>query len=181
MKNPKALMVGLLTVVCLAVVGFAAAAQSSQSPSVEVETDADDLPVEALLPVTSGSEPAVFGSAVSAADQGADIAFGDVAVTVHPREDNGNVCLTIKRAETTENTCADTELIRSGLAYSAVRGHDGPIEIVGLVPDGIESIRIDGKDVPVVDNVWYTTADDGADLSFSVVDSSGRTAVLSGN
>ena len=46
------------------------------------------------------------------------------------------------------------------------RDGDGPVEIVGIVPDDVATIEIAGTTINVTDNVWHYTGHVGDDLTF---------------
>ena len=59
-------------------------------------------------------------------------------------------------------------LLKTGLGYGAFQTRDGPIEIVGIVPDDVASVEIGGTVISVKHNVWHYTGQPGDDLSFTV-------------
>ena len=67
----------------------------------------------------------------------------------------------------------------TGLAYAAFQDGNGPIELIGIIPDDVATVDIAGVVIPVRTNVWHFTAAAGADLAFSVRSNDGtRSASL---
>ena len=77
-------------------------------------------------------------------------------------------CFRISLADASAEGCLDRFLLTTGLAYDAFERADGPIEVVGIVPDDVASVEIAGRFIPVQHNVWYYTGKAGDDLSFTV-------------
>jgi hypothetical protein len=63
--------------------------------------------------------------------------------------------------------------VSTGLAYGAFRDGDGPVEIVGIVPDDVETVEIAGTVIRVTNNVWHYTGHASDDLTFKVVSTDG--------
>jgi hypothetical protein len=72
--------------------------------------------------------------------------------------------------------CVGHSLLATGLAYGAFQSGDGPIEIVGIVPDEVTAIEIDGITVKPTNNVWHYTATEGVALKITVRSADDRTA-----
>ena len=135
-----------------------------------------------IMPATSGNEAPIFSSSVSAAQsaKAGSIALADgvVKVSLSRTPDKPEICFEIAIGDGTSTGCADDSLIRTGLAYSATQDHDGPIHVVGIVPDEIDAVLIDGKTIKVSNNVWHYAAPSGTNLSFVVRSVDGRTAAV---
>jgi hypothetical protein len=101
-----------------------------------------------------------------------------VKVSLSRTPDKPEICFEIAIGDGTSTGCADDSLIRTGLAYSATQDHDGPIHVVGIVPDEIDAVLIDGKTIKVSNNVWHYAAPSGTNLSFVVRSVDGRTAAV---
>ncbi|HEY7629045.1 MAG TPA: hypothetical protein VH761_18390, partial [Ilumatobacteraceae bacterium] len=60
-----------------------------------------------------------------------------------------------------------------GLAYGAFQDGAGPIEVIGIVPDDVATVKIAGHTIDVTNNVWHYTASPGDDLRFTVSSTDG--------
>lgn len=68
----------------------------------------------------------------------------------------------------------------TGLAYGAFQDGDGSIELVGIVPDDVISVKIDGTTITPENNIWHHTATAGGTaLRITVQSTDGRTASTS--
>ena len=121
------------------------------------------------LRVTPSDAKPIFGSKVATVSS-ADGAYSDstVSVQLSAGETNLITCFDISFATFSSSGCLDTNLLSTGLAYAAFQDDDGPIEIVGIVPDDVSTVDIAGAVIPVSNNVWHFTAPAGAVLSFTV-------------
>lgn len=121
------------------------------------------------LRVTPSDAKPIFGTDV-AAKSSADRAYADstVSVQLSAGETDLITCFDISFASFSSSGCLDTNLLSTGLAYAAFQAGDGPIELVGIVPDDVATVDIAGTVIPVSNNVWHFTAPAGADLSFTV-------------
>lgn len=90
--------------------------------------------------------------------------------------DAPGVCFTIEVVGATATGCAGHDLLATGLAYGAFQHGDNPIQIVGIVPDEVTTITINGDALTPVDNVWQFTASGHEPLVISVASADGRTA-----
>ena len=97
----------------------------------------------------------------------------DVAV-VDATVDQPGVCFQIEIPGATANGCAGHGLLATGLAYGAFQDGDGPIEIVGIVPDEVIAIEVDGQTLTPTNNVWHYTATSGDPLTITVRSADGR-------
>ncbi len=125
-----------------------------------------------LLPPTRGDEPQLFEVRMSGISDDGVPSFRDgvVSVTLSPSSDGG-VCVVTQAATGTTEGCLPPDLLATGLAYGATRDHDGPVEIVGYVPDEVASVEIDGHTIKPIGNVWHYSGTAGDDLSFTVYNS----------
>lgn len=114
---------------------------------------------------TAWEQPEVFEVEMSSSSAFSD---GAVAVQLQPiPPTNGGfvppgVCFVIELDSATASGCVGRTLLATGVAYGAFRDGDGPIEIVGIVPDEVTEIEIDGTIVVPVGNVWRHTTDSGS-------------------
>lgn len=67
-------------------------------------------------------------------------------------------------------------VLATGLAYGAFQDGDGPIELVGIVPDEVTATEIDGQIIMPRNNVSHHTATSSAPLTITVRSADGRTA-----
>lgn len=135
---------------------------------------------------TAWDQPEVFDATVSAAtrsDTSVDYLDDDVAVTLLTAVpttdgvDDPGVCFVMELPGATVDGCVDRPLLATGLAYGAFQDGDGPIELVGIVPDDVTSVQIDGRTITPENNVWHhTAADGGTALRIIVQSTDGRTA-----
>jgi hypothetical protein len=123
-----------------------------------------------LLPPTPEVVPQVFGDRVSALSGPSGPAYIDDAVSVvfHAGDSPDQTCFVIRLTDLGSSGCVDSTLLKTGLAYGAYEAKDGPIEVVGIVPDDVASVEIVGRVISVKNNVWHYTGQPGDDLSFTV-------------
>ncbi|MFN6120999.1 MAG: hypothetical protein ACK5CE_15385 [Actinomycetes bacterium] len=135
------------------------------SASSETASEAQQRAMQRFPSGTAWAQAEVFDGAVSASS-----AFSDDAVSVQLRHiptangsaDPPGVCFVIELESATATGCVGLTLIATGVAYGAFRDGDGPIELVGIVPDEVTEIEIDGTIVVPVGNVWHHTIDSGS-------------------
>lgn len=96
----------------------------------------------------------------------------DTASTVGSR----SVCFQIDLPGATADGCASRYLLATGLAYGAFQDGEGTIDVVGIVPDEITAIDINGTTVNPVNNVWHYTALPLHPLQITARSADGRTA-----
>ena len=148
---------------------------TTPSESQHTTVSVDDKAANAeLLPATPGEAPQIFGSQLSAAGS-EPTGYSDptVSVTLSAGATPGDTCFHIDFHDYTSVGCLDTNLLSTGLAYGAFRDGEGPVEIVGIVPDDVETVEIAGTVIDVTNNVWHYTGHAGDDLTFKVVSSDG--------
>ena len=124
-----------------------------------------------LLPVTPPDALQIFGDQLSAAvpsSQAATFSDGSIQVLLSTGKSPGETCFILRSSYWSSNGCLDTTLLSTGLAYAAFVDGDGPIEIVGIVPDEVTTVEFAGKTITVKSNVWNYSAQPGDDLSFTV-------------
>ena len=133
----------------------------------------------ALLPATPGDTPQVFSEQISAVGPNPP-GYTDptISVTLSAGAIPIETCFHIDFHDYTSTGCLDTNLLRTGLAFGAFRDADGPIEIVGIVPDDVATIQIAGTEITPSNNVWHYTGHTGDDLTFTVL-SADRTLTAS--
>lgn len=115
-----------------------------------------------------------FGTRVTGAASGAAANFETVSVTLSTNADR--VCASITLPGAIANACISGVLLSTGLAYGAFQNGDGLIEVVGIVPDEVTSIEINGTAVTPTSNVWHYTATSGKPLTITVRSASGTAA-----
>lgn len=123
----------------------------------------------------------VFGGSVSAA---APAGEGPLAATdnrpVQLGDRGGTNCYQIVLPEATVDGCLDQLLLESGLAYGVFTDDAGSVEVIGIVPDDVATVQIDGATLPVVANVWRYQAPPGVDLNFVVRSADGSRVASTG-
>ncbi len=55
----------------------------------------------------------------------------------------------------------------------ASQSHGGPVDGIGLLPDDVATVRIDGTEIRVEHNVWHYAGERGQDLRFDVLSADG--------
>ena len=114
---------------------------------------------------TASDQTEVFDVEVSTSSPYSD---GAVEVQLQPipptndEVDPPGVCFVIELDGATASGCVGRTLLATGVAYGAFRDGDGPIELVGIVPDEVTEIEIDGTVVVPVGNIWHHTLDSGS-------------------
>lgn len=126
---------------------------------------------------TRSNQAEPFGTRVTNASAGTIVDLGTVSVTLSTKSDQVCVAIVLPGAEA--NGCVGKILLSTGLAYGAFQDGDGPIELVGIVPDDITSVEVDGQVVTPTSNVWHHTASSGKPLTITVRSSNGTTASTS--
>ncbi|MBK5331201.1 MAG: hypothetical protein JJD93_04475 [Ilumatobacteraceae bacterium] len=129
----------------------------------------------ALLPATPSDLPQIFTDQISAVSLLGSDQYSDDSVSVALSKDLDPrvTCFRISLADASSEGCLDQFLLTTGLAYGAFERADGPIEVVGIVPDDVASVEIAGRVIPVQHNVWHYTGEAGDDLSFTVRSANG--------
>lgn len=90
--------------------------------------------------------------------------------------DQPGVCFEIELPGTHATGCVGRGLLAAGLAYGAFQDGDGPIELIGIVPDEVTAIEIDGQTITPTNNVWHHSATSNDQLTITVRSADGRTA-----
>lgn len=143
--------------------------------------------MEAFPTATAAQQPEEFTPAVAAAATDGSVDFSDntVAVTLTSAENSDaaadtvdlpGVCFHLDLADASVDGCAGRYLLATGLAYGAFQDGNGPIEIVGIVPDEVTEIDINGTTLNPTNNVWHYTVTPGAPLRITVRSADGRAA-----
>ena len=151
--------------------------------------DAEDMAAMQAFPsATAADQAELFDATVSAAstqDPSRTYSDSSVTVTVDTASDGAvvdatvdqpGVCFEIKVPGATAKGCVGHDLLATGLAYGAFQDGDGPIEIVGIVPDEVTSVEVDGQIITPTNNVWHYTATSGAPINITVRSADGRAA-----
>lgn len=149
--------------------------------------DADNVAAMQAFPsATAWDQPELFDATVSAAstsDPSPTYRDGSLTVTLDPVSDRNivdatveqpGVCFEIQIPGATAKGCVGHSLLATGLAYGAFQDGDGPIEIVGIVPDEVTAVEVDGQIIAPTNNVWHYTATPGAPLTITVRAADGR-------
>lgn len=161
-----------------------AGAGTSQRAVADTE---DIVTMQAFPSATAWDQSELFDATVSAAStQDSPLAYRDGAVAValdaatgddvDATVDQQGVCFEIELSGATATGCVGRGLLASGLAYGAFQDGDGPIELVGIVPDEVTVVEIDGKVITPTNNVWHYTATSSGPLTITVRSADGRAA-----
>ncbi len=159
------------------------AGAGAAAPTIATPEQRDEL--AAFPTATSSDQARPFSVEIAAAaEQRSTVTYGDNGVEVTlTREADGvdpqGVCYLINMPGATADGCAGHDLLATGLAYGAFKDGDGPIEIVGIVPDEVTAVEIDGTTVTPSNNVWRYTATTETALKITVRSADGRTASTS--
>ncbi len=151
--------------------------------------DAEDMAATQAFPsATAWDQAELFDATVSAAssqDGSRVYRVGSVTVTLDTESDvavvdatvdQPGVCFEFEIPGATASGCVGHDLLATGLAYGAFQDGDGPIGIVGIVPDEVIAIEVDGRTLTPTNNVWHYTATSGAPLTITVRSADGRAA-----
>ncbi len=155
--------------------------------SIGAVATADQQTWMAAFPTATASNQAeeFAGNVAAAARTEGSSDFGDdrVSVTLSAADNDAastvdlpGVCFQIDLPGATAGGCAGRYLLATGLAYGAFQDGDGPIDIVGIVPDEVTAIEINGTTVNPINNIWHYTADPGDPLRITARSADGRTA-----
>jgi hypothetical protein len=153
-------------------------------PLVVTVSSAQKTAIAAFPTATSSQQPEVFTvnlSATIGSERSADFSDDSATVTLTAADgasdvDLPGVCYTFELPGATAAGCVGHSLLATGLAYGAFQNGDGPIEIVGIVPDEVTAIEIDDVTVKPTNNVWHYTATRGVALKITARSSDGRTS-----
>ena len=167
-----------------AVIGAAVGAFALVSATGPSVSDDDAAPVvttyevQPLVPSVVGTPDKVFSSAVSAAiaEGTGNIALQDDRLTATLTGLGEQVCFEFGLPDETHNGCVAADELRTGLVFVASQSHDGPVDVIGLVPDDVAKVSIGGTTIVVQNNVWHYVGTAGDDLSFEVSSASGVSA-----
>jgi hypothetical protein len=129
----------------------------------------------AVLPPTPSDLPQIFSDKISAVSLLGSDQYSDdtVSVTLSEDLDPQVACFRIELDDVVSEGCLGSILLATGLAYGAFERGDGPIDVVGIVPDDVVSVEIGGQFIAVRSNVWHYTGQPGEDLTFTVRSSDG--------
>lgn len=162
----------------------------TEGPGTAVSTLAtpeQQTAMAAFPTATAWDQPEVFTVDVSAAtgpESSIDFRDDAVAVTLNPSDtvdgvDSPGACFLVDLPGGTVQGCVGHGLLATGLAYGAFQDGDGPIEIVGIVPDEVTAVEIGGTTLTPTNNVWHYTATPGSTFKVTVRSADGRTAATS--
>jgi len=140
-------------------------------PGSAVSATANDTQQTAMRgfpSATAWDQPEVFSGSVSSTatfDNGTvHVTLRDAGSTGDPipeaaTVDQPGVCFTIDIGPDTQaEGCVGHGLLATGLAYGAFKNGDGPIELIGIVPDDITEVDIDGTVITPTNNIWHHTS-----------------------
>ena len=144
--------------------------------------------MSAFPTATAWDQPEPFTVSISGTSlPDGGIAFDDGTVSValtdvtdaNEEIDPPGVCFTIGLSGASADGCVGRSLLATGLAYAAFQDGNGPIEIVGIVPDEVTSIQIEGTTLTPTNNVWHYTTTGSVNPRIAVQTADGRTATTS--
>ena len=161
------------------------AGAGTAAPTVASPEQRNEL--AAFPSATSSEQTRPFTVEMTAAtEQSSTVTFSDDVITVTLTRaekadgvDLPGACYLINLPGATADGCAGHDLLATGLAYGAFKDGDGPIEIVGIVPDEVTEVDIGGITVTPTNNVWHYTATTGTALKITVRSVDGRTTSTS--
>lgn len=151
-----------------------AGAPSSESEEVIIASDDDDFapiaPIQGeAAQIFSGSVTAITGSNVVTALQ-----EDGVSITLR-REPTGEVCWSASFEEATYGGCDEMSVIRTGLAFGQFYNHGRGVDIIGVVPDDVDYVLINGERVGLSNNVWhYFAGENPPPITLSIGNADGR-------
>ena len=139
--------------------------------------------MSAFPTATAWDQPEPFTVSISGTSlPDGGIAFDDGTVSValtdvtdaNEEIDPPGVCFTIGLSGASADGCVGRSLLATGLAYAAFQDGNGPIEIVGIVPDEVTSIQIEGTTLTPTNNVWHYTTTGSVNPRIAVQTADGR-------
>jgi hypothetical protein len=147
-------------------------------------SDEQQTAMAAFPTATSWDQPEEFDFVVTAAANApntVDFSDNEIAVNITSAEsddsvDMPGVCFRVDLPGTAVDGCVGRGLLATGLAYGAFQDGDGPIEIIGIVPDEINEVEINGTTLTPTNNVWHYTTTQSAPLQITVRSTDGRVA-----
>ena len=125
---------------------WAVTRNDSSTPSAGVSTTIPGSAASSPDADALGSTPFVYQ--VSSFD-------GTVTVTVTSIDETG-VCFTVTQQHQQSTGCADADTIATGLAWGMYGEPDGGSLLVGVVPDAVDTVEVNGQPVNITGNVWST-------------------------
>ncbi len=157
----------------VAVGGFAIASAVTQQvahPPVDDATMAvmphDGPPPPTVFPEIASTGG--FSNQTTAIDAGVELANGSTTVTA--RRSGTDVCYVATYVDHQSSGCFNDETLRSGFAVTASGGPmpNGPLDVIGIVPDEVTHVVIGGQRIDVEQNIWQYSASPEADLAYEV-------------
>lgn len=159
------------SLIIAALIAIAAGVSAQAEPSLQpgVGSASDELSDERVLLATTGFEKSVFANQVAARDSGGTTVEVDGgSIKILASKGDGSVCYVLEQPMSVEEGCFNAEVIEAGVAFSAAQDYDGPVRIVGIVPDEVSEVEIAGRSVRVFSNVWSHVLPADSDASFTV-------------
>lgn len=152
---------------------------SASVTRIERETTLASFPT-----ATASNQFETFDAGLSfTTNPGRPIVFANGAITVtlasattQPNVDQPGACFEIDIPSGVARGCVGRSLLATGLAYGAFQEGDGPVELIGIVPDSVTTIEIDGVTVTPIDNVWHYTLAAAEPATITVRAADGRAA-----
>lgn len=140
------------------------------SPTTEALPE-QQLDASLLFAPTTGTEPAVFDYEITGR--------GTPEMSILTVTDD-EVCTRVELADgEAASGCADALSVRTGLAYGLFGESTGGFTLVGVVPDEVDTVQLNGVDVEIVANTWKTRLDSAAPAELRVGNSrTGQFVVL---
>ncbi len=157
--------------------------QPADRPSTDTGGVLSDTTVFETIVPPNGPEPRVFLGGVSAADASDGqpaLADGRVSLTFSPGGSDDQICYVIEQMSTPAHGCMRVADIQTGLETLVARSDDGTVDVTGIVPDDVGTVRIGDDTIHVVNNVWHHVGHDGDDFSFEVTSVDGTLTASTG-
>lgn len=101
----------------------------------------------------AGDPAATFSYSVSS--------FDGTAFVFPTSVDQSGVCFSVAQQHQSSNACVDAATIASGQAWALYGEPDGTWLLIGVVPDEVDEVRVDGRLVDLAGNVWSTRIESG--------------------
>lgn len=146
-QRPRTPAVAAAVIAAIGLGGIWAVTRNDQTaPSAGVSTTIPGSTASSSDADPPGSTP--FAYQVSSFD-------GTDAVTVTSIDETG-VCFTVTQEHQRSTGCADADTIATGLAWGMYGEPDGGSLLVGVVPDAVDTVEVNGQPIEIAGNVWST-------------------------
>jgi hypothetical protein len=124
-----------------------------QSDAV-LRAESAPLPKPFVLPFLNGHEQPLFSYELSRLTEG--------GIVKQASSTDDGVQLMISTDEVTFTPSCDRFTVMTGLCFGVVGQEDGSFLVFGVVPDQVDSVNLDGRDVDIRGDVWTVVVPDGS-------------------